>query len=63
MECVCQPTKEDIRKWLTERWQQRSPIPDAEQIRRQLGWDVARPHRRTPETSGAHERPHGPRPR
>jgi hypothetical protein len=38
-----QPAKEDVRKWLAERWQQRAPIPDADQIRRQLGWEAAAP--------------------
>ena len=33
-----QPSKERIRAWLQQRWQDHEPPPDMEQIRRQLGW-------------------------
>lgn len=34
------PSKEDIRKWLQERQNQRTAPPSPEEIRRQLGWGL-----------------------
>lgn len=31
------PTKEQVRKWMQERQQQKQPLPSIEEIRRQLG--------------------------
>lgn len=38
MENICHPTKEQIRNWLADRWMKHVSIPDAEQIRKELGW-------------------------
>ena len=32
-------TKESIRTWLIQRWQRPVPLPDLQQIRRELGWE------------------------
>ena len=34
------PAKELGRKWLKAELEQRRPLPDPEQIRRELGWDM-----------------------
>ncbi|WP_199688203.1 hypothetical protein [Noviherbaspirillum sedimenti] len=39
MENIHQPTKEQIREWLANRRKSPAPLPDAKQIRRQLGWE------------------------
>ncbi len=39
MDCTNRPTKEQVRAWLAERRQAGQPLPNCEQIRRQLGWD------------------------
>ncbi len=39
MEKMNQPTKEQVRQWLARRRQHPAPIPDAQQIRDQLGWE------------------------
>ncbi|HEY0064030.1 MAG TPA: hypothetical protein VGC21_18080 [Telluria sp.] len=38
-----QPSKESVRDWLRARIEQKRPPPDAQQIRRELGWDLIRP--------------------
>jgi hypothetical protein len=35
-----QPSKESVRDWLRARIEQKRPPPDAQQIRRELGWDL-----------------------
>ncbi len=37
-----QPSKESIRLWLRARLATRSPPPDPQQIRRELGWELVR---------------------
>lgn len=37
-----QPSKEIVRNWLRARIEQRRPLPDAKQIRRELGWELVR---------------------
>jgi hypothetical protein len=63
MECSCGPSKEQIRKWLAERWKTHAPLPDADHIRRQLGWNAAPDHRCTPKPINTPALPHGRRPR
>ena len=36
-----QPTKESVRQWLRDQIAARRPPPDAKQIRRELGWELA----------------------
>ncbi len=43
MEKLSQPSKEQIREWLARRRQHPAPIPDARQIRDQLGWQQVSP--------------------
>jgi hypothetical protein len=38
-----QPSKEAVRAWLRAELVQHRPPPDPKQIRRELGWDLARP--------------------
>jgi hypothetical protein len=33
------PSKEQIRQWTSTRQAERKPLPDLEQIRRELGWN------------------------
>lgn len=42
MDQTKQPTKEAVRNWLQSRHEERRPLPDAEQIRRELGWEMVR---------------------
>ncbi|MES2014865.1 MAG: hypothetical protein V4484_00090 [Pseudomonadota bacterium] len=37
-----QPSKESVRVWLRARLETRTPPPDPQQIRRELGWDLVR---------------------
>jgi hypothetical protein len=37
---IGQPSKEQIREWLTYRQANHEPPPDMEQIRRELGWNL-----------------------
>jgi hypothetical protein len=37
-----QPSKESVRQWLRARLATRVPPPDPQQIRRELGWELAR---------------------
>lgn len=37
-----QPSKETVRDWLRTRVEQKRPLPDAGQIRRELGWELIR---------------------
>lgn len=37
-----QPSKEAVRKWLHAQIATRRPPPDAQQIRRELGWELLR---------------------
>jgi len=37
-----QPSKETVRNWLRARIEQKRPLPDASQIRRELGWELIR---------------------
>ena len=37
-----QPTKEVVRNWLQQRSITSDPLPDIDQIRRQLGWTLAK---------------------
>ena len=34
------PTKEQVREWQRKRIQERTPPPELEAIRRQLGWEL-----------------------
>jgi hypothetical protein len=38
---VTKPTKEEVRQWMLN--QQKKPIPDQKEIRRQLGWHLIKP--------------------
>lgn len=40
MDTMHRPTKEQVRQWLQERRQGNAALPDREQIRRQLGWEL-----------------------
>lgn len=40
-----QPSKESVRKWLRAQIATRRPPPDAQQIRRELGWELLKPPR------------------
>jgi hypothetical protein len=40
MEPSRKPSKEAIRLWLQQRQCQRTPVPDIEQIRREVGWSA-----------------------
>jgi hypothetical protein len=42
MELTKQPTKEAVRNWLQSRQEERRPLPDVQQIRRELGWEMVR---------------------
>jgi hypothetical protein len=33
-----QPSKESVREWLKQRQEKPAPLPEADQIRRELGW-------------------------
>lgn len=35
------PTKEQVRQYMTSRQKEHSPPPSIQEIRRQLGWDLA----------------------
>ncbi|OEZ55849.1 hypothetical protein [Duganella sp. HH105] len=35
-----QPSKESVRQWLQTQIAERRPPPDAQQIRRELGWEM-----------------------
>ncbi len=35
-----QPSKEQIRTWLHDRWQRQQPLPEMGQIKCRLGWAV-----------------------
>lgn len=37
-----QPSKEAVRSWLQSRQEERRPLPDPQQIRRELGWEMVR---------------------
>lgn len=41
MERIHQPSKEEVREWLRERQAGHMPLPDATQIRRELGWTLS----------------------
>ncbi len=43
--CTMNPTKERVRKWLSEEIRKKRP-PDRKQIRRELGWDLISPARK-----------------
>lgn len=40
MQQVSQPSKEQIREWLMQRQAVPAPLPNREQIRRELGWTL-----------------------
>lgn len=42
MDKLKQPSKESVRQWLRAEVEQRRPPPDPKQIRRELGWELAR---------------------
>jgi hypothetical protein len=42
MEQPKQPSKEAVRTWMQARQEVRSPLPDPQQIRRELGWEMVR---------------------
>jgi hypothetical protein len=50
------PDKHEIRLWLARRCLERSPLPDREQIQRELGWIAREPDCRLP-TDAANFRP------
>lgn len=35
-----QPTKESVRHWIGTRAKERKPLPDPDQVRRELGWGL-----------------------
>ncbi|MDQ1835243.1 MULTISPECIES: hypothetical protein [Massilia] len=37
-----QPSKESVRQWLRAQIAQRRPPPDPQEIRRELGWELAK---------------------
>ncbi|SFV15010.1 hypothetical protein [Pseudoduganella namucuonensis] len=37
------PTKQQVRDWLRTRWMMSMPLPDAEALRREVGWKRAEP--------------------
>ncbi len=41
-----QPSKESVRQWLRDQIASRRPPPDAQQIRRELGWEWSTPVKR-----------------
>lgn len=41
MNMIKKPSKEEIRVWLQQRRFKAAPPPDIEQIRLELGWDMA----------------------
>jgi hypothetical protein len=43
MNTIYQPTKQQIREWLNERRASSDPLPDIEQIQRQLKWKFVTP--------------------
>lgn len=43
MECIKQPSKEQVRNWLTSRKQCLTPLPSIGEIRHQLGWSWSIP--------------------
>lgn len=45
MEQPKQPSKESVRLWLRIQIEERRPPPDPKQIRRELGWELARMER------------------
>ncbi len=48
METLNRPSKQQVRTWLTDRQNLHSPLPDIDQIRRELGWGLL-PHLRQTE--------------
>ena len=46
MNLLKQPTKSEIKNWLYHRQAERKPLPDMEQIKRELGWNLILPARR-----------------
>lgn len=40
---VTHPTKEQVREWQKKQSEKHEPPPTAEQIRRELGWEMERP--------------------
>ncbi|MBB3121641.1 hypothetical protein [Pseudoduganella violacea] len=46
MDQAKQPSKEAVRHWMQTRVEERRPPPDPQQIRRELGWELARQERR-----------------
>jgi glycosyltransferase A (GT-A) superfamily protein (DUF2064 family) len=45
MDQTRQPSKQAVREWLQARLAVRSPPPDPQQIRRELGWEMVRQER------------------
>lgn len=43
MDRIKQPDKESVREWLRQRQKNSAPLPDNEQIRRELGWKLVEP--------------------
>jgi len=43
METFAQTSKEKVREWLQHRRLDKAPLPDIEQIRRELGWQPSDP--------------------
>ncbi|GJI94927.1 hypothetical protein RugamoR57_16450 [Duganella caerulea] len=41
-----QPSKESVRQWLQTQIAERRPPPDAQQIRRELGWEMLKMERK-----------------
>jgi hypothetical protein len=39
---ISRPSKEKVRDWLADRRIAATPLPDARQIRQQLGWEYSR---------------------
>jgi hypothetical protein len=56
MDSKDRPTKEQVRDWLMHRHVNPGPPPGMEQIRRELGWDLAEKWRAARTPSASHER-------
>lgn len=44
---ITQPDKKSVRDWLAQRQVKSTPLPDLEQIRRELGWKLVQQTRKT----------------
>lgn len=40
MASTTHPSKEQVRQWMSERQEQRTPPPSPQEVKRQLGWGL-----------------------